>query len=47
MNEKDKLNLREKLAITLIIFAIKIIKPYQYDHEHKELFQKFDSLLKE
>ena len=30
---KEELSLRERLALILIIIAIKIVSPTQYDHE--------------
>ena len=47
MNEQDKLTLREKFALTLILLAFKVVRPYKYEHEFKEQLEKLNLLLKE
>jgi hypothetical protein len=42
-----KLNQRERIAINLILFCIKIIKPFQYSHEFKEEFEKLTKAVNE
>lgn len=40
---KETINQRERLTVILIIFLIKMIKPWQYDHQ----FEKFWGEVKE
>lgn len=44
MNEK--LNVRQKLAYHLIILLLKILKPYQYEHEISKIIDEMNTLVK-
>lgn len=42
-NANEKITVRERLTIVLVIFLVKMIKPWQYDHQ----FDKFWNEIKE
>lgn len=43
-NEKP-LSLRQKLAIKLLFVAIKIVAPYEYDHQFEKEWKGLEDLL--
>lgn len=45
--ETKPLTKREKLTIYLVIFLIKVIKPFNYSNELDKALAEFDTLLKE
>lgn len=45
-NDK-KLNLRTKLALKILLLMVKVISPYQFEHQFKAELEKIDSLITE
>jgi len=43
----NKLTIRERLTIHLVLLLIKIIKPYQYSHEYKAEWDGLNKLINE
>ena len=42
--EKTTLNFKEKMVLVLVIFLIKMIKPWQYDHQFDHFWADLKSL---
>ena len=38
--EEQKINVREKIVIILVVFIIKMIKPWEYDHQFKNFWDE-------
>lgn len=45
-NEK-KLNLRTKLALKILLFMVKVISPYQFEHQFQKELEAIDKLITE
>ena len=43
MNEK--ITIKEKLVIILVIFLIKMIKPWQYDHQFDKFWSEINDAI--
>ena len=45
--ESQPINAREKLIIILIIFLIKMLKPWEYDHQFTKFWDEISKSMKE
>lgn len=44
---EDKISIRTKLAIRILMVVVKLIEPWKYSHEYSKDFEAIDKLLKE
>ena len=44
--ELEKISIREKIVIILIIFIIKMIKPWEYDHQFTHFWEELKEQIK-
>ena len=44
---QDPLTIRERVSIHLLLLAVKLIKPYQFEHQFKDTIENIHSLLNE
>jgi len=42
---KENLSTREKVVVTLVVFLIQMIKPWQYDHQFKAFWEELKSII--
>lgn len=48
MSQQTKqLSSREKLATILVLMLLKILSPWEYEHQFKEVFDQIKQILKE
>lgn len=45
-NEKEGLSARERIVIMLVMFLVKMMKPWKYDHEYTEFWKELKENLK-
>ncbi len=45
MNEN--LTIKERLVVRLVMFLIKMIEPYEYEHQFKELYEDISTISNE
>lgn len=46
MKEHNQFNWREKFVITICVFLIQMIKPWQYDHQFKNFWDELKEIIK-
>lgn len=46
MEKENKITIREKIVIILVIFMIKMIKPFEYDHQFTHFWEEIKENLK-
>ena len=44
---RTRINQRERIALWLIVFALRIVAPWEYDHQYKECLERLDEVLKD
>jgi|GEM_PF-5768836 len=42
----EKLTLREKIVLILVVFLIQMIKPWEYDHQFTKFWDELKALMK-
>ena len=43
-DKKDPLNVREKIVLTIVIFLIQMIHPWEYSHQYKDFWEQLKKL---
>lgn len=46
VNKSTSLNVRERIAIHVALFILKIVKPFTYDHEFDKAIKPIEELVK-
>lgn len=46
MDKDNKLNIRERLVLVLVIFLIQMIKPWEYNHQFNKFWEEIKELTK-
>lgn len=46
MEKENKLNIREKIVLVLVIFLIQMIKPWEYSHQFTKFWEEIKELYK-
>jgi hypothetical protein len=45
--QENQVSVKEKLVILLVIFLVKILKPWEYDHQFTSFFDEIKSAMNE
>jgi hypothetical protein len=46
-NNENKLDIRSKIAIRILLLIVKILEPYKFNHEFSKDFEAIDKTIKE
>lgn len=44
---KDKIDIRTKMAIRILLLIVRLLDPWEYSHQYTKDFEQLDKLLKE
>ncbi len=42
----EKLSIRERIVVVLVVFLIQVIKPWEYDHQFTKFWDELKAIIK-